>query len=140
MTNKQKTQIRKLRNDNQSYAQIASSLGLTLSSVKGYCQRHGLAGIRAIAPTPASEPEPSVCKGCGKEIKQRPGVKLILFCSPSCRQAWWNSHLDQVNRKAVYSYTCACCGKKFTAYGNAHRKYCSHSCYIEGRYGRRTAE
>ena len=136
MTSEQKLQIRKLRQDNQSYSAIASALGVTLSAVKGYCQRNGLGNVRALVDK-APEPDLSVCKNCGKEITQRPGIKEIKFCCPSCRQAWWNNHLDQVNRKAVYECTCACCGKPFSAYGNAQRKYCSHSCYIEGRYGRR---
>ena len=136
VTNEQKLQIRKLRKENCSYSNIASTLGVTLSAVKGYCQRNGLAGVRAVTePTP--EPSVSCCKNCGKEVIQRPGIKEIKFCSGSCRQAWWNDHLDLVSRKAVYEYTCACCGKPFSAYGNSHRKYCSHSCYIEERYGRR---
>ena len=38
--------------------------------------------------------------------------------------------MDEVKHKAVYTYECACCGKPFTAYGNSHRKYCSHECYV----------
>ncbi len=34
-------------------------------------------------------------------------------------------------------FTCACCGRYFTAYGNNHRKYCSHGCYIAGRFGKK---
>ena len=37
-------------------------------------------------------------------------------------------------QKAVYSYTCIGCGCAFTAYGNDHRKYCSHACYIQDRF------
>ena len=55
--------------------------------------------------------------------------------SDTCRTAWWNSHPDCVDRKAVYAYTCAHCGKPFTAYGNKERKYCSHGCYISDRFG-----
>ena len=43
------------------------------------------------------------------------------------------------NRKAVYHFVCACCGEPFTAYGNENRKYCSHSCYIAGRFGKECA-
>ena len=75
-----------------------------------------------------------VCLGCGKPITQREGIKRVKFCCPSCRQAWWNSHPEKVNRKAIYSFTCACCGKPFTAYGNRGRKYCSHECYITDRF------
>lgn len=30
---------------------------------------------------------------------------------------------------------CPVCKKPFTVYGNANRKYCSHECYIEDRFG-----
>lgn len=48
---------------------------------------------------------------------------------------WWNEHLDRVDKKANYEFVCAYCKKPFTAYGNAHRKYCCHECYIEDRFG-----
>ena len=48
---------------------------------------------------------------------------------------WWNSHLHLVKRKAMYDFVCPTCGKSFSAYGNRNRKYCSHECYIEARFG-----
>ncbi len=67
-------------------------------------------------------------------IHQIAGRKKKRFCSVSCCQLWWNAHPDAVRQKALYHYTCAGCGKAFTAYGNSHRKYCSHECYIKDRY------
>ena len=75
------------------------------------------------------------CKQCGKLIKIIPKRKPRKFCSDTCRTAWWNSHPGCVDRKAVYEYICAHCGKPFTAYGNKERKYCSHGCYISDRFG-----
>ena len=46
--------------------------------------------------------------------------------------------MDMVKRKAIYEYTCTTCGSAFTAYGNIHRKYCCHECYIADRFGGRT--
>ena len=135
MTTEQKTKICELRYKNHGYAAIAKSLGLSVSSVKAYCQRHGLAGNRSTA-----ESEVDRCKGCGKPIHQVTGRKRIKFCSPACRQAWWNTHQHEVIRKAIYSYTCAHCGKPFSAYGNKHRKYCSHACYVAARFGGGTNE
>jgi hypothetical protein len=132
MTNEQKAVIRRLRQQNNSYVSIANTLGVSVSAVKGYCQRNGLTGLRAAAES--TPDDPSVCLGCGKPITQREGIKRVKFCCPSCRQAWWNSHPEKVNRKAIYSFTCACCGKPFTAYGNRGRKYCSHECYITDRF------
>lgn len=70
------------------------------------------------------------------EVAATPDICKTLVID---RQSWWNAHPELVNRKAVYEFTCAYCGKRFSAYGNAHRKYCCHDCYIEGRYGRRDA-
>ena len=46
--------------------------------------------------------------------------------------------MTMVKRKAIYEYTCPTCGSAFTAYGNRHRKYCCHECYIADRFGGRT--
>ena len=137
MTNELKEQVRQLREKNVGYLSIANALDVSVDAVRGYCRRSGLTGQRSTATK--SDAAVGCCLQCGKPVVQRPGIKQIKFCSGTCRQAWWNSHPEKVNRKAVYSFTCACCGKPFSAYGNAHRKYCSHSCYIEGRYGRRAA-
>ena len=64
----------------------------------------------------------------------RPGRKPKRFCSPECRQKWWNAHPERVGQKAVYEYVCPGCGQSFTAYGHSHRKYCSHECYVETRF------
>ena len=111
MTNEQKKQIIELRQAGYGYATIADSLGLTKNQVSAFC------------------------RNCGKQLTQTPGRKPVKFCSDVCRTKWWNSHLDKVNRKAFYTFTCAHCGKPFTAYGNDHRKYCSHECYIADRFG-----
>lgn len=75
------------------------------------------------------------CPCCGVKVAQNPGRKAKRFCSDKCRNKWWNSRLDQVERKAHYEFVCAYCKKPFTAYGNAGRKYCSHECYIKDRFG-----
>jgi len=66
---------------------------------------------------------------------QTEGRKEKKFCSDRCRNKWWNSHLSEVKRKAMYEYTCPNCKKTFMAYGNRNRKYCSHECYINDRFG-----
>jgi len=57
-----------------------------------------------------------------------------LGCSAECRKKWWKEPPEMLNKKAVYSYTCAGCGRRFTAYGNFRRKYCSHEGYIKDRF------
>ncbi len=133
MTNEQRDKIKALRGQGYGYTAIANSVGLSKGSVKAFCRTHGLAG--ELAETHALTEIPmALCLQCGKVLEQKPKVKQKKFCCPECRTAWWNSHPDEVRRKAVYSYTCPQCGSAFTAYGNSKRKYCSHACYIAARF------
>lgn len=125
MTDKQKQQIITLRRNGAGYGTIASQLGVSINTVKSFCRRHSL----------AAPPTDRLCEQCGRPITQNPGRKRKRFCSDACRNKWWNSHLDLVKRKAVYTFTCPACGKKFIVYGNSHRKFCSHACYIAYRFG-----
>lgn len=73
------------------------------------------------------------CPQCGKRLQQVVGRKKKKFCSDACRNKWWNSHLDQVNRKAWREVTCQHCGKTFLVYGKQERKYCGTDCYRAAR-------
>lgn len=128
MTTYEKEQIKAMRLQGDGYGKIAQVLGLTSQAVRSFCRRNGMDGDSA--------KNTILCQHCGKSIKVIPKRKPRKFCSDACRTAWWNSHLDQVERKAVYHFICACCGETFTAYGNKNRKYCSHDCYIAGRFGK----
>ena len=132
MTDTEKTRIEEMRKEGLGYGRIAKVLGLSDNTVKSYCRRNNLK--RAAAPQEKIVEE-GVCRCCGKPVMQIAGRKEKKFCSDVCRMRWWNEHKDLVNRKALYEFTCAGCGKKFSAYGNAARKYCSHECYIEDRFG-----
>lgn len=125
MTDEQKKQIIALRRNGAGYGNIASQLGISINTVKSFCRRHSL----------AAPPTDSLCEQCGRPIAQNPRRKRKRFCCDACRNKWWNSHLDLVKRKAVYIFTCPTCGKEFTVYGNSHRKFCSHACYIAYRFG-----
>ena len=133
MTNEQREKITTLRYQGYGYTAIANSVGLSKDSVKSYCRSHGLAGEKAKSHSLAEVPT-QLCLNCGKPLIQLPGKKKKKFCCPECRTTWWNAHPEAVKQKAVYAFTCSECGKKFTAYGNAKRKYCSHSCYIAARF------
>lgn len=132
MNDTQKLQIQRLRAEGYGYGKIAEKLGISLNTVKTYCRRHGFGGV---AVKPKEEGEKKFCLCCGIPVMQITGRKEKRFCSDKCRNKWWNSNLDQVNRKANYEYICSCCKKPFTAYGNKNRKYCSHECYILDRFG-----
>lgn len=134
MTNEQKVKITELRTAGFGYANIANALGLTKNQVVSYCHRNGLTGEKSNQP---DKPVVLFCKNCGKPITRTPGRKQVKFCSDECCQSWWNAHPEAVTRRstAIYSFTCAHCGQPFTAYGNRHRKYCSHACYIADCFG-----
>jgi endogenous inhibitor of DNA gyrase (YacG/DUF329 family) len=130
MITEQKSQISALRAQGCGYANIAKAIGLKKDTVKSFCRRNGIAGIRAVK----QAEQQNCCPQCGKKLIQAEKQKPRRFCSAKCRQAWWNAHQDLVKQKAVYSYVCPTCGKPFTAYGNSHRKYCSHQCYVQARF------
>jgi len=134
MNTDQKDKIRELRADGFGYSAIADALGLTKNQVSAYCRRNNLSGTKSDARSIESVPT-DCCRNCGKPLTQHEGRKTVKFCSDACRVSWWNTHQNMVNRKAIYDFRCAHCGKPFSAYGNAHRKYCSHECYIEERFG-----
>lgn len=128
MTYLQKEQIIAMRLQGAGYVKIGQALGISHNTVRSFCRRNGLdgnTGKNAIR-----------CQQCGKPIKIIPKQKPRKFCSDRCRANWWNNHRDQVKQKAFYHFTCSTCGREFTAYGNAHRKYCSHKCYIADRFGK----
>lgn len=131
MTEREKSQIQELRTQGLGYKKIAERLGVSENTIKTFCKRNGFGGVKGSPSTKKTD----VCLYCGAAIKQTPGKKKKKFCSDKCRWAWWNQNLDKVKRKAIYTFECPNCKKQFTAYGNAKRKYCSHQCYIESRFG-----
>ncbi len=130
MTNEKKLMLEVYRRKGIGYKQIAKDMGLSLNSVKSFCRRNNLCSEDL-----QQDGNMSLCEQCGKKIEQRTGRKHKRFCSDRCRNLWWNAHLNQVKRKANYEYVCPVCNKTFSVYGNAKRKYCSHECYITGRFG-----
>lgn len=122
MTAEEICRIIQLQREGYGYKKIASLTGLPVNTVKAYCRRHLISKEDITA-------ENILCKMCGKPLEQTPHKRKRMFCSDACRLAWWNSHREQVNRKAVCSLTCSYCGQVFESYGNAHRKYCSRRCY-----------
>ncbi len=137
MTNNERNEITRLRKAGMSINEIADELDLSRNTVKSFCRRNNM--------TVRSEKKPEIilpkngekefCLYCGKPLVQTPGRRQKKFCNDRCRNHYWNIHLRDVKRKAMYEYTCPACGNTFYAYGNRNRKYCSHECYIKGRFG-----
>nr|DAN60214.1 MAG TPA: hypothetical protein [Caudoviricetes sp.] len=132
MTENQKAQICALRKQGVGYMKIAQQMGISQNTIKSFCRRNNLTGIEK-PNVPVADG--SVCECCGKAMVQMEGRKKKRFCCDACRNKWWNAHLDRVQRKAIYKYKCPNCGKEFEVYGNSHRKYCCHECYVEYRFG-----
>lgn len=136
MTENQKNLIKIYREKGMSYKEIARELSVSINTIKTYCKRNGLGGVRTgNAPAAKEKMMVTACEYCGKPVSQNKGRKQKRFCSDSCRNQWWNTHMDSVERKANYECVCEYCGKTFLSYGNKSRKYCSHSCYISNRFG-----
>ena len=138
MTNEQKEAVTVLRGQGYSYAAIAKATGLSKDSIKGFCRYHALpvpvSVVRVPEPPAPPEDRPGICPNCGAPVGPRVGLRERRFCSQSCCRTWWNAHPKRVQRKAIYAFICPGCGKAFTAYGNKHRKYCSHACYVAARF------
>lgn len=132
MTDREKQQIMALRQSGISYTQISDMLNISINSIKSYCKRHNFGGKKALLSESSTV---LYCEHCGMPVKQNAGRKTKRFCSDKCRMLWWNGHTELVKRKANYTCTCQNCGKEFISYGNKNRKYCSHECYIEDRFG-----
>lgn len=131
----QKRRIKYLRTKGKSYAVIAKDLGISENTIKSYCRRNNL-GYGDIAEFSVQVKD--TCENCDKSLDHKPQAKHKRFCSDKCRLLWWKTHPENLNRRAIYSFTCAHCGIVFNAYGNKKRKYCSHDCYVAGRFGKET--
>ncbi|MCL1882411.1 MAG: helix-turn-helix transcriptional regulator [Defluviitaleaceae bacterium] len=121
MTQAQKEHIVKSRSKGESYAKIAADLGVSENTVKSHCRRMNQKTVD----------KSDVCQQCGKVLIHIPHKKKKIFCSDKCRFAWWNT--SKCN--PAHQTSCTHCGGTFDTRGNSSRKYCSHACYIAGRYG-----
>jgi hypothetical protein len=83
-------------------------------------------------------PASQLCLSCGAPLVQLPGRRQKKFCSDTCRTRWWNRNKYKIPRKTIHTFRCGSCGGEFLAYGTTKRKYCSHQCYITGRFYSKT--
>ncbi len=126
MTDKQKEEIRNLRENGLGYKKIAAQLGITENAVKSFCHRNNLAGRK--------KPQIPKCKCCGNPIPPVSKRRPRKFCCKECKQKWWNSNRNHPDSRNQIEKTCPSCGSVFISYASDNRKYCSHSCYIKKRF------
>ena len=70
------------------------------------------------------------CPNCGKEIVHyKVKGRKRVYCCEECKRT------NKVRRNT--KYTCLNCGKTYYSYRHHKSKFCSFSCYIEHRYGKR---
>lgn len=138
MTPEQKEEIYKLRLQGLGYKAIAREMQLTVDAIKGYCKRHHLNGPAEVVELNSEviKEKNALCLRCKNPIRQKQYGRRKRFCSDTCRHSWWNENPDKRSKKpaAIYQYTCQNCGRKFSAYGNKQRKYCSHNCFVKFKF------
>ena len=139
MTNEQRREIFELRSEGLGYTEIGKRVGLSGNAVRCYCRRNGINAPGTVAKlnTSVMQEKNEVCLNCKRRITQPTKGAPRKFCSDACRRAWWKQHPEQHQKRdsAFYELVCAGCGRPFKSYGNKRRKYCSHSCYIQTRFG-----
>lgn len=119
MTDQQKEKMKELRAQGMGYKLIAKTLCIPIGTVTSFFNR--LSQTKNIG----------VCQNCGVKIRQTKGHRQKKFCNEKCRYEWRKGNPEKRNLKAFYSHTCQLCGLEFRTYGNAKRKYCSRTCYLE---------
>jgi hypothetical protein len=140
VTGKEKDTVHQMRTEGLSCSAIATSLGISVNTIKSYCQRNKvILGEKKIKSTAHIEQSGSSnCKQCGKLILQSGRHRPRKFCSETCRRVWWkiNSDYSQMSQLSI----CAHCGEKFMSRTDQRRRYCSHDCYITDRFGGNACE
>ena len=140
MTEIEKANILRLREEGHSIPQIAQELNLPINTVKSFifrtCKPNPEREETDDPATPPTYPDRVVrrCLFCGQPVTQPPHRKEKKFCCAACRSHWWNQNAAQSQGKSLRLRNCAYCGETFRAYGQ--RKYCSHGCYISARFGK----
>ncbi|WP_352418023.1 RNA polymerase subunit sigma-24 [Proteiniborus sp.] len=135
MTKEQEEKIKQMRHLGIGYKKIASEIGLSRDSVRGYCRRNGLDGFgkeQALKYRLLMQEEFQyiICPQCGEHIKQNARGRKRKYCSMECKREW-----DKTHRKA-YELNCSYCGRDFKSLGIKHLKYCCKECYIKDRFWR----
>jgi len=126
-----KAEIKKLRLEGLGYKRISKELDVSIDRVKYFCRKNGLTGVM----TQTTISPSTQCQFCDQLIIQAKGKKGKKFCSDICRQKWWNQNRHLLNGRKSIEHSCPTCQNVFKAYIQENRKFCSHQCYINARFG-----
>ena len=147
MTEEEKNTVRRLREQGYGYKTISNITGIHRETIKSHLKRHPCE-VGSARPRPSQcqikkegakkteapkGEELTACKQCGELFM--PKRKGTLFCCDECRQKWWGK--NKYKEGTPHTFKCLNCGKEFQAYVVKDRKYCSHDCYIEARFGKK---
>jgi endogenous inhibitor of DNA gyrase (YacG/DUF329 family) len=137
MNDVQRKRIFDLRAEGVGYKAIGHEIGISEDSVKKFCKRYHLTGPKEVVVLNQEvlEDNKRICPFCKKPLRKKHKGRPRRFCSGVCRKNWWNAQKERGTEEALYTFTCAHCDTEFKSYGNKHRKYCSHSCFIKSRFG-----
>lgn len=124
MTDTQKIRIERMRKNGMEFSEIAEATGTSVDSVRMHCKRMGI--------EPARD-KVDCCLSCGAPLVRKGAGRKPIYCSETCRVRGWYA-IRRSTGKGCVTIKCANCGKEFFALSN-DRKYCSHECYILGRFG-----
>lgn len=128
MNNTQIEQVMLMRKQGASCALIASTIGVSVNTIKSYCRRNKVERAPETAVVNSA-----LCRNCGAELHLLPKRKPKQFCSDKCRMSWWNAHPELLRHKTVTECKCRQCGSKFNSYSKRERKFCSLGCYRKYR-------
>lgn len=120
MTQLEKQEIIKLRNEGKSYKQISELTGICLSTIKTVCLRYQ---------TKQNE-QVYYCKCCGRKLVFTDGKKQKQYCSDTCRMRYWRNNKDKMNIAHTIQVECPVCSRVFTVYETKKKTYCCRECYL----------
>lgn len=122
MTEEQKKRVKRLRANGRSFREISEITGIGVSAIKMYCSRNEVQNGGSLE---------KLCLCCGKKLDVGKTGRPATFCSSSCRLKVWRTNAKEFSNQ---NRTCPSCGKTFHT-SVPTRKYCSHGCYINARFG-----
>ncbi len=120
MTAEEKNRVIELDNANYKSREIARIIGKDVANISRLLSRVKNENIVSFGE----------CPNCGKEIVHyKVKGRKRVYCCEKCKRS------NKVRRNT--KYTCLNCGRTFYSYHHQKSKFCSVSCYLEHRYGKR---